>query len=488
MSKRVPLTSKYLHSQESLTKNRLKDILSAHTGNVFVGGAGPRNINTAVKKIVEEKISINWDYVFGSSTDNSAPAVDNLFRGYISQELIHKPADVPTPSSTRLSTPMQVEEPATTPEEQMQVDVKNSAGNNAASVPDIPSDPEESEDEWVGILPLQVGTGSAFYAALEKRKAIDKDWTVALLLKDCTIIPENAATDFATGVDIPLQAHGPDGSNNCLFVHAKDVVSQLEEAEHLPNAPWDLFWCLPGFPWAVGPIARLHADEDDVQMDSSQRMFREIPVTGPEDALRVMVVFKHPLNLDRSVPGLEEELPEEDVSVVHSNSITPYTDDEIKPDQENDVKPNVSQRVSAVTQKRNKEIIDFLTGYWLPLRPVLKELHETKSTARVLHPIPQVVRWIDEIYYLKTEFSRIRAAMGSPAHLVGRKITDGHWMAVLARGKDYIKQCIIAHKYLQTCRHQEDIRAFILETTETAGVESLVEIISKKSWIPIAEM
>ncbi|KAJ7018048.1 hypothetical protein C8F04DRAFT_1278324 [Mycena alexandri] len=419
------------HSQENLTHARLKNIISAHTGKPFVGAAGPRNINTAVRKILQEKISVNWDYVLGSTTNKSASAVDTLFREYILEDLIFKPADIPTPSSTRPSTPMQVDEPATKPDKhkQMQVSVKNGADNKRPSSPDIMSNPENSEDEWVGILPLQVGTGSAFYTALEKRKAIDKDWTVALLFKDCTVIPQNPTTDFATGVNIPLQLHGPDGSINCLFVHATDVVSQLEDAEHFPGAPWDLFWCLPGFPWVVGPFARLHDDDDDVQMDSSQRMLREIPVTGPEDALRVMVIFKHPIDPDRSVPGLEE-LPEGVVSVVHGNGITPYTKDEIKPNQEeeNNVKPNVSQgKVSAGTQMRNKEIVDFLLGYWLPLRPVLKDLHQTKATARLVRPIPQVVRWIDEIHYLRTEFPKIRPFMQGPTHLNGRKITDGHW-------------------------------------------------------------
>jgi hypothetical protein len=59
--------------------------------------------------------------------------------------------------------------------------------------------------------------------------------------------------------------------------------------------PYDAFWCLPGSPWIIGPFVHHHKEEDQVQVDSSQQMLREIPVTGSEDTLGLMVVFKHPL-------------------------------------------------------------------------------------------------------------------------------------------------------------------------------------------------
>ena len=63
---------------------------------------------------------------------------------------------------------------------------------------------------------------------------------------------------------------------------------------YLSVGPYDAFWCLPGSPWIIGPFARRHKEEEEVQIDSSQPMLREIPVTGSEDALRLMIVFKHP--------------------------------------------------------------------------------------------------------------------------------------------------------------------------------------------------
>lgn len=90
-----------------------------------------------------------------------------------------------------------------------------------------------------------------------------------------------------------------DGLDGTLFCPAGERKAQLGfryELKFSPvsAAPWDAYWALPGYTWLVGPFARRHADEGEIQMNSSEAIFREIPVVGSEDALRLMVVFKHP--------------------------------------------------------------------------------------------------------------------------------------------------------------------------------------------------
>ncbi|KAJ6609395.1 hypothetical protein B0H10DRAFT_2226022 [Mycena sp. CBHHK59/15] len=316
-------------------------------------------------------------------------------RKHLIEKTIVKPYSIDLPLSTAPSTaenlkPMEIEEPVINslgphdeePGESMDIDNGSELhidDKNPGTI-NVNLDLEDDEEpEWLGISPLEIGTGAAFYDALEKGPFDTEDWTIVVLVKDCTRNARNAATQFAIGVDIPLDLYGPEDSTSCmefsLFAQATDVVSQLQESEFCPTSPWDLFWCLPGFPWLIGPFARRHNDQEDVQMDSSQQMFREIPVTGSEDALRLMVVFKHPNDKDCGVPGLVDSLDDVE-QPAHINHITPYGGPDAIKEEEEDIKPKVRHtKVSTATQDKNHKID-------LPMRPTNESRERSPKRAR----------------------------------------------------------------------------------------------------------
>lgn len=60
------------------------------------------------------------------------------------------------------------------------------------------------------------------------------------------------------------------------------------------TAPWDLFWVLPGCSWLVGPFARRISDSAEIRLDQSSIQLQQIPISGADTCLRIMIVFKHP--------------------------------------------------------------------------------------------------------------------------------------------------------------------------------------------------
>ncbi|KAJ6581014.1 hypothetical protein B0H19DRAFT_490860 [Mycena capillaripes] len=438
----------------------LRQILAAHHKKDYAPSSGPRTVGTAIKAIVEAKISVDWNFVATDvPTEKSPDEVNNLMRKYMLAKKIVKPLGMVTPLPSPLSTP--------------------------PSSPKKPADDfmDIDDEEWTGIWPLEIGAGSMFYDALDKQ-FFDKDWTIVVLVKDCTKDVQNKTSQFAAGVKIPLDQYGPDGFNNCLFAHSKDVLSQLQELGYCPTAPYDAFWCLPGSPWIIGPFARRHKDEEEIQIDSSQQMLREIPVTGSEDALRLMVVFKHPQDNDRGVPGLEDAR-EDPATHVNVNQITPFVgavviSQDVKMEAEEDVKPGASKVKDATVQK-NREKEAFLIEHLVPQRPVLRELRETQRTAKKVVPVPQLVSWIYEIHDLKTRYQRLTIS-AAPRHLYNTRISEQNWSKVIGRSTGYLKDCMDAYTYLETCKTEWDIVQYLADAEQVAGVESLVGTVSNKAW------
>lgn len=53
---------------------------------------GPKNVNTAVKKIVDLNIDVDWAYVLDDIVEvNENRAIDNLFREYLADGSAEKP-------------------------------------------------------------------------------------------------------------------------------------------------------------------------------------------------------------------------------------------------------------------------------------------------------------------------------------------------------------------------------------------------------------
>ncbi|KAJ7037515.1 hypothetical protein C8F04DRAFT_1257075 [Mycena alexandri] len=276
MSPRVALTEDYLYDQPFPTA-RLKDVLVAHTGQP----PAHRKQSTLINKIVELQVSVDWVYVFSDDSDDPSAerAVDNLFRTYAKAEDPHK---IIKPHTVTLTpAPLGAKILGDTTDEDMDVDT-----------------------DLEPVFSTLLRNGPDLYAALTHCPSIDNDWTIQVLVKDCTKEPANPLTSFAVGVEVELKAYDPEKTNTSFYAEAAEVIHGLEHTRFCPAAPWDALWALPGYPWLVGPVARRHTDEAEIQFNSSEGIFREIPVTGSENALRLMVVFKHPTDTVREIPTL----------------------------------------------------------------------------------------------------------------------------------------------------------------------------------------
>ncbi|KAK6984205.1 hypothetical protein R3P38DRAFT_3232173 [Favolaschia claudopus] len=439
------------------------------------GGTLPKRsklVTSNIKAIVEAGVSVNWAQVNG--TELPTDPVDALMRRFLQEKKISLPAEL---------------------KQGPDVDMLSDRGSPLSSLETSPviapvdiGDPNTKhtvqQDSGQDRIHLhQIANGAGFYYSLNK-KANDKEWKVAVIVKDCTTDARNPASNFASGVYIPLDQYGPDGLNNCVFVHFKDIIAELEKAEQLPAAPWDAFWALPGFPWVVGPCARHHNDENDIQLDSSQLEHRHVPVMGSEEALRIMVIFKHPQDCDRTVPGLVELLPKNEHPCV--NQITPFCiaqDIDVKPEPV-DIKPIVSSKVSQGTQEQNSQMEQWLIDFLPRFRPALADMRKTIGKSKLKHPVPQVLSWIDEVVYLKETYKEM--PVQAPPELRGKRIFEGNWHKVVGRSPTWYKEALATHDFLRTRRHEEDIKAYLCDDQATpVGVGTLKAAVNGKTWTKV---
>ncbi|KAJ7044123.1 hypothetical protein C8F04DRAFT_1071732 [Mycena alexandri] len=492
-----PLTSDYLHSQGGFRVLELREIIATHHSVAFAKPShGPQTVNTAIACIVKEEVKVNWNIVLGEAEDDELPALEKLIRSYLREEKIIRPLGIVSPPSSAPNTPSKsglvadgIKPKSLEPSDHsdhsddMDVDSQNQDPNKKRALQFDSGD--ESYEDWHGISPLEIDPGSAFYYALEKA-SIDKNWVVTVLVKDCTTDEGNQMTQFAPELKVPLHVYGPDGLNNCLFAYSKDVVAELQRCGQCPTSPWDIFWALSGYPWVIGPFGRRHDDEDEVELDSSQVIFREIPVTGSEDALRLMVVFKHPKDRNRGVPGLAISIEETDPT--HVNNIKPHSDsdsdDTIKSEEQDDEERKAdiaNAKVSEATQLRNADKVEWLIKFLTPHNEVLRDLRAHKRQVKAKQPVPKLVSWIDEIADLHERW-HVLSMDGTPTHIRGARVSDENWSKVMLRSTGYIKKCLEAHKYLKSCRDEWDVEQYLQDAGQKAGLKTLTESISRKAW------
>ncbi|KAJ7727860.1 hypothetical protein B0H14DRAFT_3518727 [Mycena olivaceomarginata] len=149
-------------------------------------------------------------------------------------------------------------------------------------------------------------------------------------------------------------------------------------------------------------------------------------------------------------------------AAAYTNNITPYHDegdeDEDVKMEEQDVKPSTNKKVSKCTVKKNLQIKEFLVSHFVPLHPALGQLRATKCTAKAQVPVPQLVQWINEVYYLQTKYTK-------------------NWGKVISRSPTYLKQCLKAHKHICDRKHKWDIEQYLANEEQMAGVDSVVDTI-----------
>ncbi|KAF8215635.1 hypothetical protein K438DRAFT_1926184, partial [Mycena galopus ATCC 62051] len=179
----------------------------------------------------------------------------------------------------------------------------------------------EDELEMRPVFSSIVHDGPELYVALEHCLTIDIKWTIQALVKNCTEDHKNPLTAFAVGVPITLEAYDPMNSatSTSFFAKAAQVISALDGTPSCPAGPWDVYWALPGYPWLIGPFAHRHGEGEEIEINSSEAILREIPVVGSEDVLRLVVVFKHPNDTGREILSL----PPQEHNMEYVNHIKP---------------------------------------------------------------------------------------------------------------------------------------------------------------------
>ncbi|KAJ7221444.1 hypothetical protein GGX14DRAFT_388612 [Mycena pura] len=471
-------------------------IIAAHRGREM--RQIPTTKTQARQIIQQSKITVDWQFALGNKI-NENRAVDNLIRKYLLEEVLVRPPGIETPlssapSSPEIAKPMELENK---PEDNMDVDNHLLGGKPTSSAIDVNLDLGQDTG---GMYSLAIEDGLQFYAALDAGSCalpdcyqqlnfspgpLDKDWTVQAIIKDCTKDPTSPLTFFAEGAEIPLEVYGPDNSNCCLFTKAESVINALDSKALCPLAPWDAWWCLAGYRFLVGPFARRHNNMEDVQFDASEVKFRNIPVTGSQEALRIMIVFKHPDDIGTDVPGFQDtDLQDEGFEAI--NRIQPYLrPDTVKiEDDSKSLRPK-GKLVTAETKQKNDEMNEFLIEFLTPLRPAVAELRETHVSAKNGGTPAQNWRWIQEIHYLKETYPRA-TMVSAPSHLVGKRIGDVNWKVVIARSPTFLTTCIGAYTFINGCKNEADIAKFLAvddRTKKGVGVDTMQKLISTKAWI-----
>ncbi|KAK7021713.1 hypothetical protein R3P38DRAFT_2780903 [Favolaschia claudopus] len=267
------------------------------------------------------------------------------------------------------------------------------------------------------------------------------------------------------------------------------------------------------------------------KLDSSRWEHKHIPVMGSESALRIMVVFKHPQDDDRTVPGIVELLSMTGEACV--NEIKPFSLDkevDVKPEPE-DVKPDVSSKISQETQDRNSQMDQYLITFLSSLRPALLDRRATSDRNSQMDQY--LITFLSSLrpalldrratsdrnsqmdQYLITFLSSLRPALldrratsdrpkkehtvprylkntykvmpdTAPAELRGRHIFDSNWQKVVARSASWYDQAVKAHAFLSTRRTEADIELYLKDEKATpVGVKSLVVAVNNKSWTKV---
>ncbi|KAJ7682375.1 hypothetical protein DFH06DRAFT_1388940 [Mycena polygramma] len=468
------------------------EILEAEQGVPYKAGTGPKRIGTQITEIVKRNIVVDWDYVVGvDQPEDKERVVDNLFRQFFKKELVTMPLKLvfPPVGSPPLSTAPPT--PTSEMEFELPVVVEEEKDETAGSKMEVELPAIPAVEGEMNVLLLEMKDTEQLYAAMLHRKCptgqtraladhlaepfLDRQWVIQTMVKDCTIDRGNPITRFALGAEVPLDGYGPKGTTACLFAESAHIVKALVGTPFCPSAPWDMFYCLPGYPSVVGPIARRHSDIEGVQMDKSKVALRQVPVLGPENALRLMVVFKHPL----AMPCIEASHSDE-----HICGILPYGLSEKIKDEE-DVKPNLGKKPATVeTEAKNELKIRFLIEYFDKERPGVKDLRESKARAKLGGSPCQTAQWIEEISYLKTNFPKL-TIQGAPKEIARSKISDGVWEKVMGRGSSYIKAAVSVHEYVVKVRGDVDIGKYLLQSEPTKiSLADFVAAISKMAWFP----
>ncbi|KAJ7181649.1 hypothetical protein C8R43DRAFT_1117008 [Mycena crocata] len=231
-------------------------------------------------------------------------------------------------------------------------------------------------------------------------------------------------------------------------------------------APWDLYWCLAGYPWAVVPIARLHGDGGPVQLDNSQDVLCDIPVTGSEDALRLMVVFKHPNDSTYHVPGMVAPVNATDPAYV--NDIQSYDgpdaikfEPDVKPEPEVKAKRAKKNQASMETLARNAQIEKWMIAHLLH-RERFKSIRD--ASKKIGASIAVTLTWLEEVDYLLTRYK----------HQLGGDNGPEAWLVHRLRKR---------LEFIQTCKTETDVAEYLKDNGKPKGVSKILAEVKAMAWV-----
>ncbi|KAJ7780346.1 hypothetical protein B0H14DRAFT_2961426 [Mycena olivaceomarginata] len=416
----APLTAEYL--QEQLDRNGpfglddLKKIIRAHTG---IKAIRPKlqSVKEALELIDKNTISVDWDFIRGDTIDDTK-IVDTLLRDYVQRNLIQ------APTLTPLSTP-----PDTPVKNKMELDnLPNGGAEEAKPEP-------KAKKSWYGKIEDYEGTMLWDFVMFDP------------LADVAPYLPKIICINYATGDDStmevhrfnklglgPLQRHFPvvpDGfeAPETAFTHhvfTRTVVRNLATRLWPENITFDVFWRLPGFVNSeeFGPIATHYTYEGKTEWQVDKA--HTIPVLGPLEACRVMLVYRPRHKQD------EEDDEDDELSA-------PGEDTE------------------AINDATEIWLLSLFSAY-----PLVVEMRGTK---RFSQSVAKLVEWAQQVYSVRTSYEKVPAS--GPAIAIGHRISRKNLGQLFNRDAAWIKSALNVHDYVLRKSARPDVASFIQSQQKT---------------------
>ncbi|KAJ7258940.1 hypothetical protein C8J57DRAFT_1233931 [Mycena rebaudengoi] len=416
----TPFTKDYLWSQtvnedpkKSLRLENLKQLIRLALGLSSLPPPTPKNTTDAIDLALTYKLGVDWDFVTGTEIDKTRH-LENRVREFIEEGRMSLPITTGTPDS-----------PLTEND-----DLNKDKDNHG----DVDKNADKGGEEDVETLRYQNGVRIEPEYDTESEDGFDlelKDPRIDTVLNDPKIIVVNH-----------LPSGGGGGLASVYRINDGDV---LDLVEHKINdshpttlnvrlaVDWSLFLDLPGFAMShqFGPLLahQGEASRGEYQVEGGSGYL--LPVLGPSDALRIVVVIQG------------------------------YYAEASKPPAPPEVNP---------AEETNKAITDWLTNT-LGEDPIFKAIRDTP--ARCAQPISTLVQWVKKIKELEVGYPRIPDNCKNK-DIVGKMIYKKHKYTFLGRGSSWWGHAIRCEDFLKAKRTRSGMSEYILKT-RAIGIEKFAQ-------------
>ncbi|KAK7052366.1 hypothetical protein R3P38DRAFT_3595058 [Favolaschia claudopus] len=414
-------------------------------------------------------VFVNWDKLV-DETPESDTALETLLRKHV------KDGNVTRPSNTGASSPL-----TPSPEEQSPKTILTTGALQKLSDALDKYNMQPVIDAFRERRLLFKGT--ALLKALEPQLP-DQLWKLGILIKDCSQEIGNMSTYLYCASELAIHPldYGNDSelSSAAYYVQAQELVDFLQQYNLLPPPPWDVFWVIPGWNWMIGPFAR-SVTGSEIGFDHSKVQLRRGLVHGPDSALRIMILFRHPHDASDSVPGFQDT-----DSVSALQNCLPLFDgalwNAIKVETREDVKPTIS----GSSKDGNKAIGQAVRELLIKETKKGATLQDMVSLgARQAGSIQQTHRWVKCLGQLMQDHQRTRSIPGYSPRIPDKKFNDQIWAEVAGHGVTWFTHAKAAYNALQNSSFEltPEAEAFFANDSVRTSMADFAKHISEKYWL-----